>query len=371
MNPEDELLDLIDNYLNKGMPEEERLAFEEKMASDKTLAAMVQEAKRVNEAIYYASLAEMKMKIGQDIKNIKYKPPFNWKKASYISIVSLVLVGVTTYIITNNTKVASNKTEPINSTKETEQKYFHNNSPSLQEKNAPKPPQEQEHLPSKKGSNDTLPLDNNSIRKPILPDNNLLNTVEEKQTIAAAKKDSASIIERKAAPALNETKVLCNKSFTITTEASCKQKETGSIVVLSDGAYQYTFNVEQYSTSGSKGFFQNIGAGDYDVVITYGKECTFTKKATVTEKWCAMNSSFSFNPDYNEKWALKYEQGTSGTFTIFDKAGKEIYGSSFGAGNEEWNGTDKNGGIIPMGIYIAIIDYSDGRKEKVELTIVR
>ena len=373
MSQQDEqLLDLIDSYLNNSMSEAERYAFEEKMASDKEFAAKVNEVKITNEAIYYASLAELKKRIGRDVKTIKYKPSFNWKKTLYISIGSLALISGIIYTIANSTKPKLNiRTELTDTIKETEKKYFDDNTGLPTSPKAPTMKSSQLSLPANQQRIDTILPDNKSIREPALSGTNTVKIIEDPQTKTAAKKDSDSIIERKAAPMSNETKILCNKSFTITTEASCKQKETGSILILSDGAYQYTFNVNDYSASGSKGFFQNIGAGDYDVMITYGKECTFTKKATVTEKWCAMNSSFSFNPDYNEKWVLKYEQGASGTFTIFDKGGKEIYGNTFGAGNEEWNGTDKNGGMVQMGIYIAIIDYSDGRKEKVELTIVR
>lgn len=84
-----------------------------------------------------------------------------------------------------------------------------------------------------------------------------------------------------------------------------------------------------------------------------------------------MNDSYSFNPDYNEKWVFNYETGASGTFTIFDKSGKDIYSNTFGSGNEEWIGNDRQGIPVAVGIYVAIINYSDGRKEKVELTIVR
>jgi len=377
LNAEDTLLDLIDDYLNKGMSEEERLSFEEKMASDKTLTEKVKEAKNVNKAIYYASLAELKIKIGQDIKNIQHKPSFNWKKASYISIASLALLsGITAYLITTNTKVEQGKTEPITTIKQAEKEFIQSNtSSSGQEKNQNDNKIPKQYLPANKGTMDTILIDNNIIRQPVLPDNKVQNSIEEPKTTTSEtniiNNSNNPTIERKAAPSSNETKVACDKLFKITTEASCKQGETGSILISSDGAYEYTFQVGNYNTSGAKGIFQNIPPGDHEILITYGKECSYTKKTTVNEKWCPLNSSYSFNPDYNEKWVIKYEQGSSGTFIIFDKSGKEIYSGVLGSGIAEWNGTEKDGGIAPFGIYIALINYSDGRKEKVELTIIR
>ena len=170
---------------------------------------------------------------------------------------------------------------------------------------------------------------------------------------------------------LNTNKTHCDKSFKINTEASCKEKETGSISIISDGAYTYTYQIDIQSKTGSKGLFTNLSAGVYELLVTYDKECTFKKKVSVEEKWCAMNESYSFNPDYNEKWKPIYETGSSGTIIIYDKQGKEMYSLPFGSGNEEWIGNDKQGMAVTVGIYIAVIHYSDGRKEKVELTIVR
>jgi len=380
LNQQDEqLLDLIDSYLNNSMSEGERSAFEEKMASNKDLAAKINEVRATNEAIYYASLAELKKTIAQDVKTIKYKPSSNWRKATYISAGALILLsGAATYFVTNNTKSQSDSKHPsTHSIKETENNYLDENNGTVVQQN---PQHINKSLPLPSSGNrevkDSILSDNKATHEPALSETNNQKIIEQPQatgteTKANTKKDSLSSTERKAAPVVNEAKVICNKSFNITTEASCKRQETGSIIVTTDGAYKYTFQVNNYSTSGSRGLFENMPTGDYDVVVTYGKECVFTKKTTVTEKWCAMNSSFSFNPDYNEKWVLKYEPGTSGTFTIFDKAGKEVYNNTFGSGNEEWNGTDKNGGIVPMGIYVAVIDYSNGHKERVELTIVR
>lgn len=377
MNPQDELLEIIDTYLNKGMSKEERFAFEERMAQDQTLADKVHEVRLTNEAIYYASLAELKNTIGKDIKKITYKPEFNWKKATYISIASLVLLsGVTTYLVTTNSKDESGREEITKSTEKIKQNSAKNNSaaPILQHASDEKK-SIQIQSGEKEGTKDSIAIDNLSTKKSILPVDNKLIPIEKTKPLDSEKNAQSTTtdptIKKIIPPVATDNVVICDKSFTMHSEASCKLKETGSIVITSDGAYSYTFQVDTRSSSGSKAVFQSMPAGGYEVLVTYGKECIYTKKVTVAEKWCAMNEPYSFNPDYNEKWIMSYETGASGTFTIFDKSGKEVYSNAFGSGNEEWNGNDRQGTVVPVGIYIAFINYSDGRKEKVELTVVR
>lgn len=372
MNPQDELLETIDNYLNKVMSEEERFAFEERLAQDETLSDKVNEVRLTNEAIYYASLAELKTSIGKDIKNIKYKPSFNWKKASYISIASLALLsGITTYVVVNNTDTESGKTD---STK-TNQSIVQENSTSATSKPTIDNNKSYQELSlTKQDKTEPTQTEATSTKHSIVPVNENVALVEQTKPSdpenAIQKNDPDLIIKKTITPEA-DSKIACDKSFKINTEASCKQKETGSIVITSDGAYSYTYHLDIRSTNGSKGTFTNIPAGSHEILVTYGKECTYKKQITIAEKWCAMNESYSFNPDYNEKWIFNYETGASGTFTIFDKSGTDIYSNTFGTGNEEWNGNNRQGVPVPVGVYFAFINYSDGRKEKVELTIVR
>lgn len=375
MNPQDELLEIIDTYLSKGMSEEERFAFEERLAVDEALAAKVNEIRLTNQAIYYASLAELKNTIGKDIKNIKYKEPFNWKKASFISVASLALIsGITIYLITGNNNVESSKRDTTKKIQETKKNTVEkNNVSSTQDKTINNKGYNQEH-PLTKDMEDSISGGITSPEKLYVPTDNSIKhpeqikPIEQENTVPSNTSDATP---KQITTPVTDNKIACDKSFKINTEASCKQKETGSITIISDGAYSYMFQIDIRSITGSKGMFTNMSEGVYDILVTYGKECTYKKQVSIGEKWCAMNESYSFNPDYNEKWVFSYEAGASGTFTIFDKSGKDIYRNTFGSGNEEWNGNDRQGIPVPVGVYFAFINYSDGRKEKVELTIVR
>ena len=377
MNSQDEIVAIIDTYLNNGMSEEERFAFEEKINQNEILAAKVSEMRLTNEAIYYASLAELKNTIGKDIKNIKYKEPYNWKKASFISIASLALLsGIITYVVTNNANVEQGKTDQKNSIKEINKSSLHENGTDVShEKITIDEKAHSNHTSQKTIESKLIQKDNLPTQKSILHTDDNLKNIGITKSADVENKVNTNLtdlsVKKIVTPEAKEDKIICDKSFKINTDASCKLKETGSIYIIPDDAYSYTFHVDIKTASGSKGVFSNMAAGVHEVLVTYGKECTYTKKVTISEIWCAMNNSYSFNPDYNEKWILIYETGASGTFTIFDKSGKDIYNNVFGSGNEEWNGNDRQGMSVTVGIYVAFINYSDGRKEKVELTIAR
>lgn len=376
MNPENELLDTIDNFLNGGMPEMERIAFEGKIALDETLAKKVNEVRATNQAIYYASLAELKATIGEDIKNIKYNPSFDWKKASYISIASLVMLsGIATYFATKNTTDKTIKPEVTDTIEDHKQLAIHQENTSSITKELGKNKSLQSSS-SKEENKNNISIDSSSKNKSAIPvvteKTRIENTNLPSQNTEIKNEKNADLNSKKIDSAiLKESKINCDKTFKLDIEPSCKQKETGSITISSDGTYNYLFQVDNRSNSGSKGFFYNIAGGDYEILVTYNKECLYKKKVTVEEKWCAMNTAFSFNPDYHESWVLQYETGASGKVIIYDRSGKEVYSSIFGGGNEFWDGTDIHGSIAAVGIYVAIIKYSDGRQEKVELTIVR
>ena len=376
MNPQDELLDTIDNYLNNGMSEEQRFVFEEKIAQDKTLSEKVEEVRATNEAIYYASLAELKASIGQDIKKIKYKTPFDWKKASYISIASLALLsGVTTYFVTNNTKNEASKSDSSHAIEVPEQKTIQKNNTSSISEKANNKNNTTQLSTNEELNNDRSHTGTTTSNESLLPSTTQNKNSEDTKNIplvnTVTKNDVDLNTKKIETPIFKESKINCDKTFNIHTEPSCKQSETGSITIESDGANSYLFQVDNRSNSGSKGFFYNLSDGNHEILVTYSKECLYKKKVTVEEKWCSMNTPFSFNPDYHETWVMQYETGSSGRVIIYDRSGKEVYSSIFGGENDFWDGSDIHGGIAAVGIYVAIIKYSDGRQEKVELTIVR
>ncbi len=367
----------IDNYLNGLMSEKEKTAFEETIAKNGDLASLVEEAKLINEAIYFASLSTLKEKVGKDIKNIKYKSKPSTGK--YLLGAALIVGATTgTYLIANQTTKSSQttpatidksvNTNDVITTKSVVLKdsAIENNSNTSEVKVA-QPTESTTNKPIDRTPNTTLPKKPETEKLSVAPDRQTPKT--EKIKLDTTNKEVMPPKTVKATvPEEQPTTPVCMKDYHVKTDASCKQKDNGVITIKSTKPLQVELDGIESSAGG---VFRDVAAGRHKVVVTYHPTCSFKEEVVVSEKWCPLNSSFSFNPDYGEKWELLYEDGSEGVFIIFNTFGKEIYRDNFGVGEKYWDGSDYQGVTVPIGTYLATINYSDGRKEKVELTIVR
>jgi len=365
----------IDLYLDNLLSDEERLDFEQKLASDKQLQQLLEEAKLTNEVVHFANLAILRDQIGQDIKKIKYKDDskFNPKTLGLLVSGLMVVGGVTTYYFQ----------QPKNSTQETKttqsEKPVENSIPTVVEKKeistskTTETPKKENVEPKIETSvADHKTKETTSVPQ-VLVATPTEKTNENKTTTNKTVDDSKSVdLTPKATTPANTAVVTCTETFDLKTSPSCKSKSTGEVLISSPTKIDFTASVNSNDAEKlAYNQFGNLEAGNYDIIISYNKECAYKKSFSISEKWCALNTSFSFNPDFGEKWELQYEALSEGTYTIYSKQGVEIYSDSFGNGNEYWNGTDKMGNIVPVGTYIARINYKNGQKETVELTIIR
>lgn len=373
MRDQQHIFDEIEDYLHQRMSEKERIAFEQKLEVDKALAAKVEEAKATDEAIHFACLANLKKTVGQDIKKIKYQS--GWKNQTYLLIGSAILVTALAglYTFTKDSKEKTASSNPPgkeifsdNIVVDKKQDSLINELPPGKKKNS------DPFIPSAKETEEDSIKDQKPAElseKTASENSDRQHAPDEGTHVAPAARDSNN--KKSAEPSSFESAKNCDKKFDIRTEPSCKNKENGSITIATEGGNEFIFQVDHHIANGARGIFHDLSAGEHKVLVTYDKECTFTKTVKIEEKWCPLNQPFSFNPDYQEKWEIRYENGAEGKFIIYDRSGREVYKSAFGAGNEYWTGTDMNGHVVPMGNYAAILYYSDGRKEKVDLTIIR
>lgn len=384
MREENNISDLVEDYVNGFMPEEDIPVFEERMASDPELAEMVEQYRYANEAIHFANLAELKKTVADDIKKIKYKsgPDWNYKYLlSGLAILSgAALIG---YLATEPNQVSKDITggkKDTVTTIEKREKTAH----SIEEKSIEKnttvnittgesndlKSNQSETSGQKSMTGDISPVEPDTLS--TSPENKEKNTPEislnsDNKYPGISDTNTAVSVQKKTP----EKKVHCDKLFEINTQAACKGNSDGSMFISTEGKENFLVKIESLNIESEAASIYDVPAGTYDVSIQYREACSYREKVIVQEKWCPMNQSYSFNPGYGEKWELKYSAGDRGTYTIFDKFGKEVYKGEFGNGPSTWEGTNLQGNLLPTGTYMTIIIYADGRKEKVELTIVR
>lgn len=375
--------ELIERYLGGEMLPEEQVSFEHKMAGDSNLASMVEETRLTNEALHFANLAVLKEGIGKDIKNIPHRPNSGIKKTVLVSA-SLLLAGTLAYVLTTanepethsktNTAVEK-KQETLKTTRQAD--YERKN---IEEVKTVPPSNSKEITPTEEKKKETeVDIVNTKAtepeEKPVPSTITTLQKPEEKEVNPQEEKENTQqpvAVEKDSIPAKTEKTVLpCHRSFEISSTASCKEEANGVVTVHLDNTEDYQFELEGYNGSQVVGNqFYNVAAGEYQMVIKYAA-CTFKKPVTVSEKWCGSNKSFSFNPEYGERWEIMYAAGEEGTFVIYNARGREVYTANFGNGSEYWDGKDLSGNPAPVGSYFALIKYSNNHVERVELTIVR
>lgn len=368
-----DILETIDLYLNNLLSDEERIDFEKNLASDSQLQQLVEEAKLTNEVVHFANLALLRDQIGSDIKKIKYKDDskFNPKKLGLLATGLLVVGGISTYYFQKEPKEDS-KIEIA-----TDSKSNTNNTITKQEEIVSQNPISPKTETPVESISKSEPKHNTHTTTPeIVQQNTLPTTVQVAETPAPqpSKKDVSkevnSPISEKEKPL--PTPVLCQENFDFKISASCATKATGEILISNKNNIGFTAELNTIDTDKTAyNQFTHLEAGNYELLIRYNESCTTKKTVAISEKWCGLNTSFSFNPDFGEKWELLYEALNEGNYTIYSKSGLEIYSNSFGKGNEYWNGTDKMGNIVPVGTYLVRINYKKGNQETVELTIVR
>ena len=69
----------------------------------------------------------------------------------------------------------------------------------------------------------------------------------------------------------------------------------------------------------------------------------------------------AFSPSNGQVWEAPVNDYNDGKLTIYNKAYQEVVAQEIASGDQfEWNGTNLNGGLAPVGVYILKIQYSDG-----------
>jgi len=375
-------IEIIDRYLNGEMSDQERIAFENQIAIDGDLAARVKETELVNEAVHYASLAALREEVGKDIKKIRYKEGIGTVKTTGFILAALAAAILTIAYFHNNPGTSGptdkapasdlpaipDMTQPHDKKSVIEYSPDKNTTETISLRKAGSDQiSKQPEIPVVSSDNES------SVNQGSMPSDQTVDAdttpIRKTDVPHASPADPVPAAPDMATPAGKAAD--CEKAYKIKSTPSCRSKATGSISVLMTNNTKPALSIENYGSSSVNGTFNELQAGTHTVYVFYNDECHFTEEVTVEEKWCPMNKSYSFNPDYGERWEIAYEKGDAGTFSIFTSGGKEVYRSNFGQGNEHWGGHDTYGALSAIGTYLVIIRYSDGRTEKVELTIVR
>jgi len=190
---------------------------------------------------------------------------------------------------------------------------------------------------------------------------------------------------KKATPDINTTQLVektpsINPCFNtqivadISTKPTCANESTGSILIPSahihGGMNPYTLSLDHAAAKSIKESYAYLSAGTHTILITDKNGCSKEFYVSIAEKNCK-KTSYVFAPEKGETWKISGNDNTDFTITILNIAGTQVYKSQIMQGEFEWQGIGQHGEYVSAGLYIYVIEYTNGQKENGQVTIVR
>lgn len=392
MNAEFEKYHLIDRYLRGELDPEEMEAFENRLHSDIDFAEEVENQSNVNELISANSYHNLRQQISSDIRLLEKKEYVRkWIGRSFIL---LTLVFISGYIIlrslnTNSSSIV--QSEDTNLRTELHEKYHKDPNHSIStvasdsisiesidgksENKLERPDVAEPDL--EKYSVDTLKQASETTESKIQEKDSI---IKEKTVLAPSKQNDLkedSILEIKNLPILSDITEDC-KSVSLKAkwkiEEACLNENNGSIMVdeqsVTGGKKPYLKTLIDGNTSVEISSFNNLPSGVYILNITDGSGCNAKWTIYVGEKHC-FEKYVSISPDHGESWEFNGIDGESYYLSILNRAGQLVYKSGLLNGSTTWNGTSNSGSMAEAGLYIFIIEYTNGETVNGQITIMR
>jgi hypothetical protein len=376
LRPDLEQYYLIDQYLDNKLKGEELTAFENQLMQDSSFAKEVEEQRMLNNFILEAELKDVRIQIEKDLLNIQ-KPSFfrmhwKWIGAGLLSISSILY-----FAVSNNEDVKqSNHVSSVHSIENKKQPVID----VIEKTNKPTPAVDN----TRQTVQETKTVSGTGVNKSTdvvaeIKNNSSFNTNEAITPTVTIPENTnpAPKIETKPTEVTKTIDCSLTKiSFSVTTETSCENTETGAIHIdrISGGIAPYSYTVNNKKVK-EKNLFE-LAAGTYEVKISDKNGCSSEHKTTISEKNCTpsiqQGMKFNINPTIGETCSIPFNTDKKGNITIYNRGGKIIYKATDPSSDYiEWNGADGYGALAEAGLYVYIIEYTDGTKVTGEVNIIR
>lgn len=356
MNLDIDLLEKIDNYTNGKMSASEKEAFELVIASDESLQKQIKLSKMADKLLIISESLALKEQMRKDLST----PPNNNSKYWYLLVV-LGVSGLVGLYFAQNKTVTNSKVEisqKVN-TKEIESNIEGNDLTVVESsKEISTKAKKQAFIPIEEKSETTTssPIISNAVSPEILIDNKV--NISDGSVTQNSTPETSKIVNSN--PCLT---LIGNATFRVT--PSCKGESSGEVFInknsVKGGRSPYSFTLDKEKSSEH---FQNLSAGEYQLIITDANNCSVVneQKVIVPEKKCKSKLDFTFNPNYDKAWIIPYNKNENPLkLTILEKTGKKYYETSVSNFSPaDWNGESNTGLHLTVGIYFFTIEYENG-----------
>jgi hypothetical protein len=375
LRPDLEKYYLIDQYLENKLKDKELSAFENQVMQDKTFASEIEEQRMLNGLILEAELKAVRTQIEKDLSSIQqpsfFRTHWKWIGVGLFSISSILYYAISTK--DTLTQSVQESTVDLNENK--------SHSEVEAAVKTEKPNRISTIAEPNKPATNTISLIEVTKPKDRVETSDSIHLIKNTETIAPKVSGLTTInnapkIETKSTEAAKIDCSLIKIIFSVTTETSCANTETGALHIekITGGVAPYSFTLNNKKIKQNNIF--ELGAGTYEVKISDKNGCSTEQRATILEKNCASNlvlgEKFNINPTIGETCSIPFNTDKKGNLTIYNRSGKIILKATNPSSDYvEWNGTDVYGALAEAGLYVYIIEYTDGIKVTGEVNIIR
>jgi len=365
LRPELETYYLIDSYLNGKLEGEALRTFENQLESDPAFAEEVSFQQLTNEVVVGASYDDLRSQMTKDIDKIDIAAKI--KTWSFYTVAALVLLtgGIAYY--TYSQQEPNSKPTVTKEANPTTHSYKPNNTSGVaittdSKTSAPKKDQ---------GTSSTI---QESAIAHVDTQTTIASTVHVPQHTPAVTSTPEAKTTQSAEHAAIPANPCVNAQIVteISTKPSCANESTGTILIplVHGGTNPYTLSLDHGSAKPIKDSYSYLSAGTHTLFITDKNGCSKEFHVTIAEKNCK-KTSYVFAPEKGETWKISGNDNSDFTITILNMSGTQVYKSNVMQGEFEWQGIGQQGEYVSAGLYIYIIEYTNGQKENGQVTIVR
>ncbi len=367
MRPELETYQLIDHFLNGELKGDALLAFEKRLQEDASFAEEVSFQKLTNAVVVGASYDNIRSQISRDVDKIDASK--NTKKwlGGALGGILLSTIIVATYS-TNKAPTENFFEDKIGQTSSTISSTTDTTTIST--------------APIVKNSiaiKESTPIQSTQLNKAnqaalVIIDTPKIVSNTEQKILPVSAYPTITPTQQIAAPKLIDPCKDIKIHTIISTLPSCENSNTGSINIPSEsitgGTKPYRTTLNKTVVPKLKETYNYLQAGDYTVYITDKNGCSSTIAATIESQRC-VKKTYVFSPDKGETWKIEGVANQEYAITIINIAGNQVYKSQHTNGEFEWNGINQHGTLLDAGLYIYLLEYTNGTKENGQVTIIR
>jgi hypothetical protein len=356
----------IEGYLKGNLSSQERIAFEKQLATDQEFAQEVAVQKVAMQSLEMAYIKSMSDLVKNRVQKNNIAKKY-WSGGSAILVTTLLIGSAylattndTSHSIENKNTSTNKEIVPVTDAKKIEmidssKVEMYKNEKAPQSKIVLESPSVKSMSPMADSSFVKKAKLNESIQKVRNPEikEAVIQTIPTKQEITNGNPKPIAMVvpcEEKA------------PEISVRVNPTSFDESSGSISVSTPTNWLvYIKGIN--STHENKSQFNNIAAGTYSVYVKNENNCTYKiGEYTVSNSNCSFEKDYVFNKQYDKQWTIPTINTLALNIRIINKGGIEVYSSSIPAySNASWNGLNKNGEYVAIGLHKVIVTYSDNK----------